>query len=168
MAMNTSQRSAGSFLNILYVEDSETDIEAVRRALDEYGGVSCQVWQARSMAAAEDILESTPVDLILLDLGLPDTSGGQDTFNRINKHKKAEAPVIILTSVNDQDLAVSLVDGGAQDYVRKSTISAEPQLLRDAITFAIHRHSSLRAKEHQLEEKENIIQWITGSYSVMK
>ena len=117
-------------LKILLVEDSETDAYAISRVLQHHMEFPCELKHVESMAEAETLLQQNKdaIDLILLDLGLPDTQGGNDTFQRL-ENVKEHVPVIVLTSVHDHDLAIGMVDDGAEDYVRKSSVTADPDIL---------------------------------------
>lgn len=157
-------------INILLVEDSETDAYTVRRILSKHMGHPCRIKHVECMTDAEAALkEDNNIDLILLDLGLPDTAGGEDTFQRV-ENVKDEIPVIILTSVHDHELAVGIVDKGAEDYVRKSSISSDPEILCEAIDFAVCRHEKFESikeeADKELEEKDRVIGWMCGDYSV--
>lgn len=157
-------------LNILLIEDTETDAYTVQRVVRKHLGHPCRIQHVTCMADAENFLkEHQDIDLILLDLGLPDTTGGEDTFNRVESVKD-KIPVIILTSVHDHELAVGIVDKGAEDYVRKSSISADPEVLCDAIDFAVCRHKHVeeikQKADKELEEKDQVIGWMSGNYSV--
>lgn len=156
-------------LNILLVEDTEADAYTVQRVLGNAKGPSCTVHRATNMEEAEETLRNREdIDLILMDLGLPDTNGGEDTFHRIETVKK-DIPLIVLTSVNDHELAVGFVDNGAEDYVRKGVIATNPEILCDAIDFALCRHRNKMAlkerKDKEIQEKDDVINWISGNYS---
>lgn len=158
---------------ILHIEDTETDAEIVRRALKKHMQHPYELLRAKSMAEAEKILNGNDreINLILLDLGLPDTNDRMDTFNRLGSAKKEPIPTIVLTSVNDRDLAVSMIGNGANDYVRKSRISLDPEGLCDAIDFAWCRENNVASlhdkQEKALAEKDDIIHWMGGGYSCM-
>lgn len=159
-------------LDMLLIEDSKVDAYIVRKILNKHMSYPCHVRHVENMTAAEAVLkESRNIDLILLDLGLPDTDGGTDTFQRM-ENVKEDIPVVILTNKHDHELAVNIVDEGAEDYIRKSAIGDDPELLCDAIDFAVCRHKHLaelkKQKISELEEKDKVIQWVTGSYSVMR
>lgn len=161
--------------NILLVEDSETDAYVIKRILEKNLSPSCEVRHAENMAEAESILteEKSRIDLILLDLGLPDTSGRIETYRRLEnaKHKSQldDIPVVILTSVSDRQLALGIVDSGAENYVKKAAVSQNPEILRDAVEFAICRHKHMmnirREQDRELQKKQEVIEWMTGGYS---
>lgn len=159
-------------LNILLIEDSETDAFMVRQTMTKGMKMSCNIFHVTTMKEAESLLrdKKETIDVILLDLGLPDTEGGKDSFKRLSDVKE-EIPVIIHTSTKDHDLAVSIVGDGAEDYVRKSDFADDPKILCEAIEYAVHRHHYLKEikeeKDKEIKEKDRIIKWVTGGYSVM-
>lgn len=132
--------------NLLLVEDSETDAYIIKRILEKNLNPSCHIRHAENMAEAEAALaeEKSRIDLVLLDLGLPDTSGRIETYKRLEnaKHKSNldDIPVVILTSVNDRKLALGIVDSGAENYVKKRPLArilksyAMPLNLPSAVT----------------------------------
>jgi len=77
------------------------------------------------------------INVILLDLGLPD-SQGIDTFNRV-RVQAAGVPIIVLTSLNDKELAFKAAQEGAQDYLVKGQLNGN--LLFHSIRYAIERQS---------------------------
>lgn len=90
-------------------------------------------------------LEQGCVDLVLLDLGLPD-SQGLDTFEKI--HSAAlQVPIVILTGLKDDALGVEAVRRGAQDYFSKGKLDG-PLLVR-AITYAVERKKLDEAVQRQ-------------------
>lgn len=158
---------------ILMVEDSEDDATLIRRRLDEQLGGHFNLARCKTMTDAKKFIEENKDDirLVLLDLGLPDTNGGEDTFGNIRKYC-AETPVVILTTVEDHDLAVSLVRNGAQNFVNKSLLIEKPELLRDAVDFAVSRQKVIDEMSEKamaaLAEKESVISWMSGGYTVQK
>ena len=153
----------------MLVEDSDSDAYTVRRVLRNHMKHPCFVRWARSAEEAEEFLQNQPdmVDVVLLDLMLPDTKDEMESFQRMEKVARSR-PIVILTSLNDHDLAVDLVANGAEDYVRKSQVTTDPKILCDAIEFAICRHKNIQILQDNNRYKDQIIQWVTGSYSVMK
>ncbi len=156
--------------NILLIQDSPTDAEIVRRALRKGLPDGCIVHTAGTMAQAESFLnDRSDIDIILLDLGLPDTRGRADTFMRLEKAKKSEIPTMILTSVSDHALAVELVGSGAQDFVGKQVAGRDPAALCESVMFAIARHKNLQKAERRADmaqhEKEMLLHYANGGYS---
>lgn len=159
------------YIHILLVEDSETDAYTVQRVLKNHMHSPYQLHHVECMTDAEVLLKDAnrkDFNVILLDLGLPDTKDGKETLHRIEAIRE-DIPVVILTSVNDHDLAVELIGDGAEDFVKKSTIANEPQVICDAIDFAIQRHNNLTtlkdSTSKKIKEQEQVIGWMSGDYS---
>ncbi|MFA6104923.1 MAG: response regulator, partial [Victivallaceae bacterium] len=92
-----------SNLRILLIEDSDTDAFIIQKALRQYKP-EAQCLRAPTLHAGEEILQQGAVDLILLDLGLPDTASPADTYEQIKKWA-AQLPVVIMTNLQDHELA---------------------------------------------------------------
>lgn len=158
---------------ILLVEDSADDAFLVCRTIDKHLPERFQVSHMMTMSDAESYIKRrrNDISLILLDLGLPDTKSGRDTFNRMKVYA-SEIPIVVLTGLEDHDLALALVREGAEDFVNKALIREKPELLRDVLEFASCRHQLMddTNKRHQeiIKDKEEVISWISGDYSIKK
>ena len=91
--------------------------------------------QAHDLASGLALLRQDDFDVVLLDLGLPD-SARFDTFAQTFK-ATSTTPIIILTVLDDDDVAVQALRSGAQDYLMKDKLDAE--LLVRAIKYAVER-----------------------------
>jgi DNA-binding NtrC family response regulator len=159
--------------DILLVEDSDDDAFLVGRIIEKQLDGQFRISRKATMREAEAFLQERAgnVSLILLDLGLPDTKDGRDSFERMKKYA-LQIPIVILTGMNDHELALSFVREGAEDFVNKSLLHDKPELLRDVLAFAACRHQLLgdldrKHKEH-IRDKEMVISWMSGDYSVKK
>ena len=94
-------------------------------------------------------------DAVLLDLSLPDSSGGE-TFRKV-RAEVPNLPVIILSGNGDEDLALQLVQEGAQDYFIKG--EGDLHLLPRAIRYAIERHRI----EQALQAERNLLRDVINS-----
>ena len=120
---------------ILMVED-ETELAApLETAFRDAETADFVVERATTLSGAIAILGSREIDVILLDLNLPD-SRGLETFLKIQRIAP-EQPVIILSGMADEALAVESVRAGAQDYAVKGSMSV-PVLVR-AVRYALER-----------------------------
>jgi len=121
-------------IRIMLVEDNPGDALILNEMLKEiYDDQFKLVHFKRLDEGLEHIKED--FDIMLLDLNLPD-SHGIVTFNSMNNHAP-ELPIIILTGLNDEDLAINIVSEGAQDYLVKGQI--DKQLLSKSIKYSIER-----------------------------
>lgn len=122
-------------IRILYIEDNPGDVTLVREILAEAKEFSCTVLHAGRLVPALETLREDAVDIILLDLNLPD-SAGKATFQAV-KESVRDTAVIIMTGMNDEEAAIIAVREGAQDYLMKSQVDAN--LLVRSIRYAIER-----------------------------
>ena len=110
-----------------------------------------QLLSASRLAEGIELLAADAVDIVLLDLGLPD-SQGMDSFYRL--HASApDIPVILLTGIQDERTAAMAVQAGAQDYLSKNEVNQA--LLVRALRYAIERQRSrlaLQASELRLRK----------------
>lgn len=130
---------------LLLVEDNPGDAQLVSDMLSEQHRDRFQIVHVPAMAAAVQALQSTPVDVIVLDLGLPDGQG-VDVVKTM-REAAAEVPIVVLTGVEDEDLALACIDAGAQDYLPKSEVRT--QNLKRAIGYAVSRMREVQLRELQ-------------------
>jgi DNA-binding response OmpR family regulator len=140
---------------VLLVEDNPLDARLLREYLAAGGGALELRWAddlAKGLAMAAEL----PPDIAILDLTLPD-SKGLDTFLRF--HQAAPfLPVIVMTGLDDQDLAVEAVRRGAQDYLVKTEVRP-PALIR-AIRYAIERHRSAADSKRARPQRARTIAFV--------
>ncbi|MGO9437783.1 MAG: response regulator transcription factor [Terracidiphilus sp.] len=105
----------GGIVRVLVVEDHAGLAKNVARALRESAGYAVDV----SLDGQDGLFmgESNPYDLILLDLMLPKMDG-LDVLRALRRHD-IRTPVLILTSRDDKESTVALLDSGADDYLTK-------------------------------------------------
>lgn len=133
-------------LTILIVEDNKGDYVLIREYLHEVFS-SVTIHHATSLREGIGILEREEVDIVLLDLTLPDAMG-LNTFSTL--HQQAEqVPVIILTGLEDADLALESLNIGAQDYIVKDDCT--PVLLAKSIQYSIERSKIIK---HLIKSEE--------------
>ena len=121
-------------MRVLLVEDSLVQAEAARSKL-ELRGVS--VVTATTLADALVVLQEPGIDVILLDLSLPDSSG-VDTFYRI-RAAAPDIPAVVLTGIDDQGVAMMALKKGAQDYLVKGQASDDS--VYRCLGYAIERNN---------------------------
>ncbi|MDO8541427.1 MAG: response regulator [Opitutaceae bacterium] len=122
-------------IHVLLLEDSPTDALLVREELAHAATVKFVVAHVEMVGDALQRLKTSRVDVILSDLGLPD-SDGIETFARLHG-AMPDMPIIILSGRDDEMMAINAVHAGAQDYLVKGR-GAESGLER-SIRYAIER-----------------------------
>ena len=104
-------------LRVLLVEDNPGDARLIQEALAERSDEPFDLETVDTLQTGLQRLNVGGFDAMLLDLALPD-SFGMETFARA-KAQALGVAIIILTGLNDDSLALKLVQGGAQDFVAK-------------------------------------------------
>ncbi|HEX7588095.1 MAG TPA: diguanylate cyclase, partial [Anaerolineae bacterium] len=122
-------------IQVLMIEDSRVAAALIRRLLQEVNAVSFNITHVERLTEGLEHLAAKAVDVVLLDLTLPDSSG-LDTLKRVRDHAP-EMPIVVLTGFEDETLAVQAVQAGAQDYLVKGQVDAH--LLMRALRYAIER-----------------------------
>jgi signal transduction histidine kinase len=143
-------------IHILLIEDNPADAQLIRDLLAEAmrnnpNETQFQLTHARRLEEGIEQIQWQIFDIILLDLSLPD-SFGLGTFDRVS-NAAANLPIVLLTGINDELLALDAVQQGAQDYLVKADVTSSVLLSR-AIRYAIERHhlvAELSKKATELE-----------------
>ena len=114
--MTTNQ--ADRDLKVLLIEDDPNDADLILAALSEIQSFRAIVTRAETLSRAVEFLSQGDLELILLDLGLPD-SLGIETFEKILSHFP-NLPIIIMSELADEDLAIKTVQEGVQEAVAEA------------------------------------------------
>jgi diguanylate cyclase (GGDEF)-like protein/PAS domain S-box-containing protein len=120
---------------LLVVEDNPGDARLIREMLAEQVTFQTELTHVTSMARAEDHLVHHPVDIVLLDLGLPDAEG-IGAVERVQS-VAPRVPVVVLTGLDDETVAGRALQLGAQDFLVKGEIDTR-RLVR-ALRYALER-----------------------------
>jgi signal transduction histidine kinase len=136
-------------VKVLLIEDNPGDARIIREVLAEVSGISFDVDWADSVLAGLGRLRVGGIDVVLLDLSLPD-SRGLETFERV-RDEVPEVPVVVLTGLDDETFALGAVREGAQDYLVKGQVDSN--LLARSIRYAIER-KRVEEKLQELYERE--------------
>ena len=139
---------------LLLVEDDDGDAFLVQEVLRD-SGIRAQVRRAVDLRQARSMVESEAPDVVLLDLGLPDSSG-LAVVEEVVRASPSSA-VLVLTGLDDEHRGIAAVAAGAQDYLVKGTVDGH--LLARAIRYALERkrvdESLRRLVETELRAAEN-------------
>src|SRR2546427_5380227 len=146
-------------LTILLIEDSPDYAELVQRWLSAGGETAFALNWTDSLAIGLNRLNQGGVDLVLLDLGLPD-SEGWETFAR-TRADGHNVPVIILSAGDSDPLALQMIQDGADDYLIKSTCTRD--LLVKAVRYALVRHKQTAKNATEASSGETHIIGVLGA-----
>ena len=131
---------------ILLIEDNPGDIRLVKEMLNEITSFNYKLISAETLRDGCRQIENCHFILVLLDLNLPDSTGKQ-TFDTIMK-LAGDFPVVLVSGLKDEELSLSLIKEGAQDYILKRELNSI--LLAKTIQYAVIRkqaEASLQASE---------------------
>jgi PAS domain S-box-containing protein len=141
--------SAAPPITILLVEDNPGDTRLLRELLADTDGFTHELVAVERLSQALEALAQRPVDVVLLDLTQPDAKG-LDGLRRLHD-AHPQVPVVVLTGLADEAVAVEAVKLGAQDYLGKG--EAEMRLLARSIRYAVERsRSDAAARKLALEQ----------------
>jgi len=142
-------------LRVLLIEDNPGDAHLIQEMLRQVGSTSFEVDHTDRLSKGLGRLATEPIDLVLLDLSLPD-SGGLETLGALQS-QVPQLPVIVLSGLSDEQMAIQAVREGAQDYLVKGQVDGN--LLARAMRYAVERK---RAEEERkrliLELQEALVQ----------
>lgn len=139
-------------ISVLLIEDNPGDSRLIIELLKEEIDVLFGCTVANSLKEGKNLMKLNQFDIILLDLSLPDSTG-VSTFEKALSFSR-NVPVIVLTGMGDNELALEAVRIGAQDYLHKNNLYSE--LLIKSILFAIERkriQEELQLFTNELEYK---------------
>lgn len=126
---------------VLVVEDNPGDYDLVVEYLSEIRNVRYELIHCISLQEVSEILTTAHVDVILLDLSLPDSSG-IDTLSHV-RSLDANLPIVVITGTDNDEIGEQAIQQGAQEYLNKNELSG--RMMARVIKYAI--------KRKQMEEK---------------
>jgi len=122
-------------VSILLVEDNPGDVRLIREFLNEAGVNKAALITAATLARGIELLDCSTIDVVLLDLGLPDNQG-LDTLHAV-REKCGDVPIVVLSGLQDEETAISAVQNGSQDYLVKGKVDGN--LLWRSLCYAVER-----------------------------
>lgn len=111
-------------MNILVVDDDVVDRETLKRALRGYTEIE-QITEAKSFAQGLEEVNKKHYDMLVVDYYLPDKNGIELVIELRSKPNLGNTAVVMVSNSDDEDLAVECLQAGAQDFIRKSEITAQ-------------------------------------------
>ncbi len=141
-------------LSILLIEDNPADARLIRELLHDGPEMNMSVRHAGSLSSGLACLEEHEIDLVLLDLSLPD-SHGLETISMV-MDRFARVPIVVLTGLEDKENALAAIKEGAQDYLTKDGLTG--LLLERAVRYAVERAGLMakleEARLHNQQKRE--------------
>lgn len=153
-----SGQGANGARDLLLVEDNLGDADYIMALLEETEDIPDRVVHVENIADATAALGKQPMDAVLLDLRLPDATGIDAV--RALRSVAGDVPIVVLTGIEDEALALTCINAGAQDYLSKQNV--EGQHLRRALGYAMARVEETAARKH-VDRLESLLAAIVGS-----
>jgi signal transduction histidine kinase len=142
--ISTAEHQRATLMRVLVIEDNTVDFLLIENAMGEAFSVA---W-ASTLAQGLEMAGRDEFDLIILDLTLDDSLGFQ-AFEKV-RASSPMIPIVVLSDIDDEKLAMRAVSNGAQDHIRKSSLINYP--LDRAVRYAIERRRAEEAK-HGIERR---------------
>ncbi|MEJ2568342.1 MAG: response regulator, partial [candidate division WOR-3 bacterium] len=141
---NLRDKNGENRKRILIVEDDEKFVSVLSKQLEKN---NYEVSHCGKLSDFMEIFVKEKFDLVLLDLGLPDSTGFK-TYNKVSE-VVSDIPVVILTGLDDEEVAMGAVKKGAQDYLVKGEV--DNRTLLRSLDYAVER-SRLLMELKKLQE----------------
>ena len=122
-------------MNILIIEDNGEHADLIKYHLHK-STIRTDIEVANCFQAGVEIFSRFNPDLVLLDLSLPDIEIDQTVPRAVEEFKGI--PIVVLTSLNDQETGVAALKAGAQDYIPK--INLNKDIIDRSIRYSIERN----------------------------
>lgn len=139
---------------LLLIEDNPAEARLIHEILVAIDPMQFKLVHVDRLSAACAQLAEIPFAVILLDLTLPD-SWGLDTLTQVRTYA-AQTPIVVLSGINDGELAVKAVQEGAQDYLIKGEV--DPHTLMRSLRYAIERQRLQQAVRASEERYRNLFE----------
>ncbi|MEI8233982.1 MAG: response regulator [Verrucomicrobiota bacterium] len=143
-------------IKVLLIDDEPAQAWLVTehlRSVSAKSGRPISLVHTESLHEGFQRLAETDIDVLLLDLSLPD-SVGLDTLTKA--HTKFPAtPVVVLTSLEDEELGIRLIQNGAQDYLVKGQVDG--LLLFRTLRYAIERKQDEAERDQLIQELQKAL-----------
>ena len=138
-------------ISVLLIEDNEGDAYLVSESLANSQPPRFKITHRDRLSSGLACLSNESFDLVLLDLSLPD-SDGFETFRRVRECSPS-IPIVVLTGLDDLDLAIKTAREGGQDYLLKQFTGGE--LLKRLMCQAIERKRIIEEALKEAETRKN-------------
>jgi PleD family two-component response regulator len=149
-------------LKLLVCDDDPADRKLVRTYLRQIDDREIVILEAGQRAEIQDVLDRGRIDLVLMDIQMPEKSGMEWLKEIVEKQT---APVVMLTGSGSEEVAVQSLQDGAVGYLSKNSLSAEK--LVEAIDDGMRRWRQMQQSRANQEELEKLayIDSLTGLYN---
>jgi len=128
-------------IQVIAIEDNPDDAELIRRMLEKVREPSFTFFWAQRLSEGLQLMRERAFDIVLLDLGLPDSKGMESVLDI--RRQSPNIPIIVFTGLDDDEVAIKALHLDVQDYLTKGKI--DRNLLARSIRYAIERRRAVEA-----------------------
>ena len=139
-------------IKLLLIEDDADAATLICRRLSVETNPPFAVECAYTLKSGLEYLKKANVDLILLDLSLPD-SRGFDSFRAV-RDRAPSVPIVVLTGLSDESLALEALRGGAEEYLIKGQLDIK--VLSRVVRYSMERHRIKKELDSTNARLENL------------
>jgi len=143
-------------IKVLLIEDNEADARFIREMFKEIEP-KFDLQHVQKLNEGLELLKNNKFDVLLLDLSLPD-SMGFETFDKAHE-KEPKLPIVILSGLDNEEMAIKAVRKGAQDYLIKGDVNN--RILSRALSYSIERKNT----EKELLQSRNELVGLIKQYT---
>jgi FixJ family two-component response regulator len=158
--------SAGTSIRVLVVDDASEDRAACRRFLERCPVYDYQLEEAETIADGLNICQKRPPDCILLDFRLPDGDGLEFLEQMPGGSDGVSPPVVMMTGVGNEEIAVRAMKQGAMDYVVKGRV--ENEAFCRTVQVALEKSFLMQTIRRQQAEKDQLIRQLQDALDQVK
>ncbi|MFW6026425.1 MAG: diguanylate cyclase [Candidatus Woesearchaeota archaeon] len=149
---------------VLLIEDNDSDASLIKSMLKEHENIDFHIDRIKCIQETINIINYKSYDIILYDIGLLE-SNKFELYKKINEENIIQSPLILLTDMEEDNLAIEALRSGAQDYLVKRQISAKS--LIQSIKYAIERNKLIKeVKENSLLDELTALYNRRGFYNL--
>lgn len=149
---------------ILLIEDDEGDVFYFNELISEIIDYELGLKVESNLKDAFRLIESEQFDVILTDLGLPDSKGIETCKQLVEKYP--HLPIIVLTGLDDDKIGYEAIKAGAQDYLVKGNFGA--MRLSHTIGYAYNRNAIARELQESNERFKSIAENIQDGLTIIE
>ncbi len=141
-------------IKILMIEDNIADVRLAREMLQEAFATEFEFSIADRLGTGIELLRHDHYDIVILDLGLPDSQGLESLRELCRQFPKV--PVLVMTGLAEDDVGIIAVKEGAQDYVMKG--ETDGKLFARNIRYSIERKQILDERDMLIAQLQDALE----------
>jgi two-component system cell cycle response regulator len=154
--MTVSRQTSINSIKVLLIEDNPGDARLIQETLFDTVNVEFDVQWVDMLDKGIELISKTPFDVVLLDLSFPDSQGIETII--VVREQARVVPIVVLTGLDDEEMAIQAVQHGAQDYLIKGEVNSS--VIMRSMRYAIERHR-LQGELYKM----SIVDELTGLYN---